>query len=57
VVAPLTNAGAPLITAIVSMLVLGAVPNAVIRAGIVLAFVAAALLAVEPEEKVLEQPA
>jgi uncharacterized membrane protein len=56
VVAPLANAGAPLITAIVSMVVLGAMPNAVTRAGIALAFVAAALLAVEPEEKVIEQP-
>jgi drug/metabolite transporter (DMT)-like permease len=54
VVAPLTNAGAPLMTAIVSMIVLGAMPNAVTWAGIALALVAAALLAVEPEETVLE---
>lgn len=55
VVAPLANAGAPLITAIVSMMVLGAMPNGVTIAGIVLAFIAAALLAVEPEEKVPER--
>jgi uncharacterized membrane protein len=53
VVAPLANAGAPLITAIVSMVVLRAAPNVATAAGIVLAFAAAALLALEPEEKVL----
>ncbi len=56
VVAPLANAGAPLITAIVSMMVLGAMPNAVTVVAIALAFVAAALLALEPEEKLVEQP-
>jgi drug/metabolite transporter (DMT)-like permease len=56
VVAPLANAGAPLITAIVSMVVLGAMPNAITVAAIVLAFLAAALLAIEPEEKLVEQP-
>jgi len=56
VVAPLANAGAPMITAIVSMIVLGAVPNAITVVAIALAFVAAALLAIEPEEKLVEQP-
>jgi uncharacterized membrane protein len=56
VVAPLANAGAPMITAIVSMIVLGAMPNAVTAAAIALAFLAAALLAIEPEEKLVEQP-
>jgi uncharacterized membrane protein len=51
VVSPLANAGAPLITAIISLLLLGAVPQPVKMAGIVLAFIAAALLAIEPEEK------
>src|SRR5438552_5606307 len=55
VVAPLANAGAPLITAIVSMAVLGALPNAITRWGIVLAFAAAALLAIEPEQTVPDQ--
>jgi uncharacterized membrane protein len=50
VVAPLANAGAPLMTAVVSMLVLGAMPNGVTFAGIGLACVAATLLAIEPEE-------
>jgi len=56
VVAPLANAGAPMITAIVSMIVLGVMPNAITVAAIVLAFLAAALLAIEPEEKLVEQP-
>jgi uncharacterized membrane protein len=56
VVAPLANAGAPMITAIVSMIVLGAMPNAITVVAIALASLAAALLAVEPEEKLVEQP-
>jgi len=57
VVAPLANAGAPLITAIVSMLVLGVMPNRVTFAGVALAFIAATLLAIEPEEQVGAVPA
>ena len=56
VVAPLANAGAPMITAIVSMIVLSVVPNGITVLAIALAFLAAALLALEPEEKVIEQP-
>jgi len=56
VVAPLANAGAPMITAIVSMIVLGVMPNAITVAAIALASLAAALLAIEPEEKLVEQP-
>jgi uncharacterized membrane protein len=56
VVAPLANAGAPMITAIVSMIVLGAMPNIITVVAIALAFLAAALLALEPEEKLIEQP-
>jgi uncharacterized membrane protein len=56
VVAPLANAGAPMITAIVSMIVLGAIPNGITVAAIALASLAAALLAIEPEEKLVEQP-
>ncbi len=41
VVAPLTNAGAPLITAVISLLLLGLVPQPLKLAGILLAFVAA----------------
>jgi uncharacterized membrane protein len=57
VVAPLANAGAPLMTAMVSMLVLGVMPNAITVAGIVLAVIAATLLAIEPEEKAAAIPA
>src|ERR1700742_123615 len=56
VVAPLANAGAPMITAIVSMMILGVMPNTVTIVAIVLAFLAAALLAIEPEDKLIEQP-
>ena len=56
VVAPLANAGAPMITAIVSMVVLGVAPNGITLAAIALASLAAALLALEPEDKLIEQP-
>lgn len=56
VVAPLANAGAPMITAVVSMIVLGVMPNAITILAIVLASAAAALLAIEPDEKLIEQP-
>jgi uncharacterized membrane protein len=56
VVAPLANAGAPMITAVVSMIVLGVMPNTVTIVAVALAFLAAALLAIEPEEKLVEQP-
>ncbi|MGH8287616.1 MAG: EamA family transporter [Steroidobacteraceae bacterium] len=50
VVSPLTNAGAPLITALIALALLGLVPQPLKIAGIVLAFMAAALLTIEPEE-------
>ena len=50
VVSPLTNACAPLITALLALALLGLVPQPLKIAGIALAFVAAALLAIEPEE-------
>ncbi|HWF99658.1 MAG TPA: EamA family transporter [Steroidobacteraceae bacterium] len=50
VVSPLTNAGAPLITALLALALLGLVPQPLKIAGIVLAFIAAALLTIEPEE-------
>ena len=50
VVSPLTNAGAPLITALLALALLGLVPEPLKIIGIVLAFAAAALLAIEPEE-------
>jgi drug/metabolite transporter (DMT)-like permease len=52
VVSPLTNAGAPLITSLIALALLGIVPQPLKITGIVLAFLAAALLAIEPEESV-----
>ena len=49
IVAPLTNAGAPLATAIISLAVLGVVPGPLKTVGIVLALAASLLLAIEPE--------
>src|SRR5271166_5973534 len=49
VVSPLTNAGAPLITAVLSIMLLGTTPTATKVAGIALALCAAVLLAIEPE--------
>jgi uncharacterized membrane protein len=49
VVSPLTNAGAPLITAMLSIMLLGTAPTATKIAGIALALCAAVLLAIEPE--------
>ena len=49
IVAPLVNAGAPLLTAVLSMILLGVVPGPMKLAGIALAVVAALLLALQPE--------
>ena len=49
VVAPLTNAGAPLITAIASLLFAGIVPGPLKTAGLVLALLASLLMVLEPE--------
>jgi drug/metabolite transporter (DMT)-like permease len=49
IVSPLVNAGAPLLTAALSMMLLGVVPGPMKFAGIALALVAALLLALQPE--------
>ncbi len=54
VVSPMTNAGAPLITAVIALVVLGLVPSNITIAGIMLALAAAFLLAVDPEEAVAD---
>jgi drug/metabolite transporter (DMT)-like permease len=54
VVSPLTNAGAPLLTAVISLAALGVVPAPLKIIGLVLATVAAILLAVTPEEQTVE---
>lgn len=50
VVSPLANAGAPLMTALLSLTLLGVVPATTKLVGIGLAFLAAGLLTTEPEE-------
>jgi drug/metabolite transporter (DMT)-like permease len=49
VVAPLTNAGAPLVTAVLALLFAGVVPGPLKILGLVLALVASVLLVLEPE--------
>lgn len=51
IVSPLTNAGAPLLTAVISLIVIGTLPGALKLAGIVLAAVATVLLSLEPEQR------
>ncbi|MBT2744797.1 MULTISPECIES: DMT family transporter [unclassified Lysobacter] len=51
VVAPLTNAGAPLITAILSLLFAGVVPGPLKIAGLILALAASLLMVLEPERE------
>ncbi|KLJ01938.1 DMT family transporter [Luteimonas sp. FCS-9] len=52
VVAPLTNAGGPLITAALALALAGVVPGPLKLLGLVLALVASVLLALEPERDV-----
>jgi drug/metabolite transporter (DMT)-like permease len=49
IVAPLTNAGAPLATAIISLVALGVMPGSIKLVGIVLALTASLMLAFEPD--------
>ncbi len=51
VVSPLANAGAPLMTAIISLAILGVIPSTTKVIGIGLAVIAALLIALQPEEK------
>ncbi|MCJ7467299.1 MAG: DMT family transporter [Maribacter sp.] len=51
VVSPMTNAGAPLITAIIAMIILGFVPGTFKIVGILLAIIAAVLLAFDPGDE------
>lgn len=50
VVAPLTNAGAPLVTAVLALAFAGAVPGPLKILGLVLALIASLLLVIEPEQ-------
>jgi len=51
VVAPLTNAGAPLVTAVLALLFAGVMPGPLKTVGLVLALVASLLLVLEPERE------
>lgn len=56
VVAPLSNAGAPLVTAALALLFAGVVPGPLKAVGLVLALVASLLLVLEPERAPQPQP-
>ncbi len=56
VVAPLSNAGAPLITAVLSLLFASVVPGPLKAVGLVLALVASLLLVLEPERAPAPRP-
>jgi uncharacterized membrane protein len=49
IVAPLSNAGAPLATAVISLIALGVMPGTLKILGLVLALAASMLLAIEPD--------
>jgi drug/metabolite transporter (DMT)-like permease len=55
VVSPLTNAGAPLLTAVIALLIANVVPSQTKLAAIVLAIASALLLALQPESPPLPQ--
>ncbi len=52
VVSPMANAGAPLMTAIISLAILGVMPSTIKTIGILLAVIAATLIAIQPEDEV-----
>ena len=54
IVSPLVNAGAPLLTAILSMALLGVMPGPTRIAGIALALLAALLLALQPDDPAID---
>ncbi len=54
IVSPLTNAGAPVITIILSLLIYQVIPHPITLAGMVFAVIAAVVLAIEEEEPALD---
>ena len=50
VASPLTNAGAPLMTAVISLVALGVMPAGLKLVGLVLAGIAAVLLSLAPDD-------
>lgn len=59
IVAPLSNAGAPLATAVISLIALGVMPGTLKIIGLLLALAASVMLAIEPDaaDETIEQPA
>jgi drug/metabolite transporter (DMT)-like permease len=57
IVAPLTNAGGPLVTAIISLIALAVLPGWLKAVGIALALLASLLLAIEPDSEAKENNA
>jgi len=55
VVAPLTNAGAPLVTAVLALIFAGVVPSSLKILGLAMALVASVLLVLEPERPPLTE--
>jgi drug/metabolite transporter (DMT)-like permease len=55
IVSPLTNAGAPVITIIISLIIYQVIPHLVIISGMVMAVIAAFLMAIESEEAQTEE--
>jgi len=56
VVAPLTNAGAPLVTAVLALIFAGVMPGSLKIVGLVMALVASVLLVLEPERPAATEP-
>lgn len=52
IVSPLTNAGAPMITIVLSLLIHQVIPNTITTVGIILAVLAAVILAIEPDDAI-----
>jgi drug/metabolite transporter (DMT)-like permease len=55
VVAPLTNAGAPLVTAVLALIFAGVVPGSLKILGLAMALVASVLLVLEPERPAVSE--
>ena len=51
IVSPLTNAGAPVITTVMSLIIYMVIPHPIVITGMVLAIIAAFLMAIEEEEE------
>ncbi|UCF63451.1 MAG: DMT family transporter [bacterium] len=54
IVSPLTNAGAPVITIVLSLIIYSVIPPSIITMGMILAIIAAFLMAIESEEETSE---